>query len=273
MSKPTSIFIDDNNTFVNNNNQIFKYKQDLTKSIKERSLIFFSPVIGNDEIKEQLYRALIKENITTIAVILIGAAATSKTLFMKCIEDQCNNVIFYDAAAGSTGAGLIQLLRSNLNTRILIIDEIAEMPVNDLKTIRGLCNDGRVSKTLQSRLINFKLKGLKVFATTNNAKKFNSDLPLKSRFQSYIINKYSNDEFVRVLNFCLVNQGIVNDHDLANNLSHAMIHYNIKNVRTALSICSLIHKDDKKEDIERIIENYISFNGADCSINFNEQEE
>jgi ATPase family protein associated with various cellular activities (AAA) len=268
----TSIFIDDNNNFVNSVNQIFKYKQDLSKSIRERALEFFKPIVGNDEIKEQLYRALLKDNINTIAVILIGAAATSKTLFMKCIEEGCNNVIFYDAASGSTGAGLIQLLRSNLGTKILIIDEIAEMATNDLKTIRGLCNDGRVSKTLQSKLINFKLKGLKVFATTNNAKKFNADLPLKSRFQSYIINKYTDEEFVKVLNFCLVNQGIIQDIELANNLSHAMIYYQIKNIRTALSICSLISKEDKKEDIERIIENYIAFNAADCNVNFNEEE-
>ena len=263
-----SIFVDDDNSFINTN-QIFKYKQDLTKSIYERSEEFFKNVRGNEQIKENLYRALIRED-RIINILIIGAPATSKSLLMKQIEDQTENCIFYDAASGSTGAGLIEILRRNQNAKILIIDEISEMRGKDLEVLRGLLNDGRVSKTLKSQLVNFRMKNLKVFATSNNPTKLS--LPLKSRFQIYLINPYSDQEFMEVMKFCLMKQNIVKDENLANELSHAMIKYDIKNIRTALSICSLISAEDKHEDIKRIIENYLMFNGADCNTNFNEQE-
>lgn len=266
----TSIFIDNDDSFVINNNQIFRYKQDSeNKSILQRALTFFNNVIGNDAIKENLYRALLRED-RIVNALLIGPPATSKSLLMKCIEDQCNNVIFYDAASGSTGAGLIEILRRNQNAKILIIDEISEMRGKDLEVLRGLLNDGRVSKTLKSQLINFRMKNLKVFATSNNPTKLS--LPLKSRFQIYLINPYSDAEFIDVMKFCLIKQNIITDKELANELAHAMIKYDIKNVRQALSVCSLISPEDKHEDIKRIIEQYLMFNGAECNTNFNEQE-
>lgn len=278
--KMTSVYIDDTNkpigsiftnddSFINNSNQIFKYKQDLDKSVKERSVSFFSNVIGNEATKEQLYRALLRED-RIINILLVGPPATSKTLLVKQIEDQCNNVIFYDAASGSTGAGLIEILRRNMNTKILIIDEISEMRGKDLEVLRGLLNDGRVSKTLKSQLINFKMKNLKVFATTNNPTKLS--LPLKSRFQMYIIPAYTDDEFKKVMKFCLLKQNIVNNEKLANELSYAMIKYDIKNIRTALSVCSLIHPEDKHEDIKRVIENYLYNSAENININYNEQD-
>ena len=258
----------DTDTFINNN-QIFKYKQDIDKSIQERSQIFFGNVIGNDMTKEQLYRAILRED-RLVNILLVGPPATSKTLLVKQIEDQCNNVIFYDAASGSTGAGLIEILRRNLNTKILIIDEISEMKGKDLEVLRGLLNDGRVSKTLKSQLINFKMKNLKVFATTNNPTKLS--LPLKSRFQMYHIPAYTDEEFIKVMKFCLLKQNIVSDEQLANELSHAMIKYDIKNIRTALSVCSLIHPEDKHEDIKRVIENYLLNDASQININYNETE-
>jgi hypothetical protein len=49
-----------------------------------------------------------------------------------------------------------------------------------------------------------------------------------------------------------------------------MLHYEVKNIRTALSVCSLIDSTDKHEDIKQVIEDYITYNGADCNTNFNE---
>jgi Holliday junction DNA helicase RuvB len=252
------------------NNSIFMNPQDETIPIRERALIFFRNIIGNDDIKENLYRVLLREDKTT-NILLVGPPATSKTLLCKNIEDQCNNVIFYDASAGSTGAGLIEILRLNKNAKILIIDEISELRKNDIDVLRGLLNDGRVSKTLKSKNINFRMKGLKVFATTNNPTKLS--IPIKSRFQMYEIKNYTNEEFVKVMEFCLTNQNIVKDSKLAKELAYAMIHYNIKNIRNALSVCSLVHDTDTYADIKRIIETYIENDGSKLNINYNVEEE
>src|SRR6186997_537648 len=96
--KPVSIFVDNtelsetnqllllnDNSFITDLDSIFKYPQDLTKTIDERAEIFFKDIIGQTAIKRQLYRALLRDN-RLISILLIGAPATSKTLFMKCIE-------------------------------------------------------------------------------------------------------------------------------------------------------------------------------------------
>lgn len=275
MQKPVSIFIDDediNDSFISSNS-IFKYKQDLTKTINERALLFFSSVIGQNATKRQLYRALADEDSKEqVNILLGGAPSTAKTLFMKIIQKQCNNVLFYNAAS-STNAGLIELLRNNPQTKILIIDEIAELKANDLRALRGLLGDGEVLKALKTGNINLQIDGLRIFCTTNNLLKINRDKPLRSRLQIYLIKKYTDQEFIKVLNFCLKDKGIIKNETLANELSHGMIKYNIKHIRTALSICSLVHEDkDKHEDIKQIIKDYLANDGSNCYIDFNVEE-
>lgn len=258
-----------NESFIPNNG-IFRIAQDETITIKERALRFFSPIIGNEKMKNNLYHILLRTGVT-LNILLVGPPATSKTLFMKCIEDNCNGVLFYDAAAGSTGAGLIELLRQNKNANILIIDEIAELKKNDIDLLRGLLNDGRVSRTLKSKPVNFKMNGLKVFATTNNPTKLS--LPIKSRFQMYEIKNYTNEEFLQVIEFCLVNKGIIKKPELAKELAYAMLHYNIKNIRNALSVCSMVHEDDTHTDIKEMIETYIEMDASKLNINYNIEEQ
>lgn len=269
-----SIFIDDdiNDSFIGANS-IFKEKQDPNKDINELALEFFSPIIGHDSTKRQIYRALRKEDTVQINILLGGASGTAKSLFMKIIRKKCNDVVFYDASAGSTSAGLIEVLRNNPNCRIIIIDEIAELKSNDLKTLRGLLNDGEISKTLKSVLINFTIKNPKIFCTTNNLKKINSDKPLRSRFQIYLVRDYNKEEFIKVLQFCLKNQGIIKDDKLALELCYAMVKFEIRNVRTALSVCSLVHEGhDSHEDIKQIIKDYLMYKGDECYIDFNTEE-
>ena len=273
-TKPVSIFIDDDITqsFITSSS-IFKEVQDLSRPINDLALEFFSPVIGHDAIKRQLYRALRKEDTAQVNILLGGASGTAKTLFMQIIEKKCNGVIFYDASAGSTGAGLIEVLRNNVNCRVIIIDEIAELKANDLKTLRGLLNNGRVSKTLKSIITNFTIKHPKIFCTTNNLKKINADIPLKNRFQVYLIKKYTDSEFMKVLKHCLISKGIIKDQNLANELCHAMVIYDIKHVRIAESICQLVHEDiDVHNDIKQIIKDYLDNDGSNCNVDFNVED-
>ena len=254
-------------SFVEDLDDIFKEQQDLSKTIDERAEIFFNEVIGQTAIKRQLYRALLRDN-RLINILLIGAPATSKTLFMKIIEKKCNGVVFYDASTGSSGAGLIELIRRNPTMKILIIDEMAEMKKNDIEVFRGLANDGRISKALKTEFINLKLTNLKIFATTNNPTKLSK--PIKSRFQIYLIDPYTDSEFIEVIKFCLKKQHIIKDETLINELAHAMVKFKIKNVRNALACCSLIHEGDTYATIERVIEDYIKYDGSQCNTNFNE---
>lgn len=267
--RPTSIFIDDDDDSFIPSNSIFKTPLNEKLSIQEQSLEFFNDIIGNEDIKEQLLRSLLQKD-RTINILLCGAPATSKTMLLRNIYEKCNKVLWYDASSGSTGAGLIELLRRNQDARILIIDELTELRGGNLDILRGLLNDGSVSKTLKSQFLNFRLKGLKVLGSTNNPSKLS--LPIKSRFQMYLIDSYNDEQFIKVMEFCLLKQNIISSAQMAKELAFAMVHYKITNVRTALSICSLIHERDSHEDIKRVIENYLFNDASKININFNEQE-
>jgi replication-associated recombination protein RarA len=114
------------------------------------------------------------------------------------------------------------------------------------------------------------MKGLRVFGSTNNPTKLSK--PLKSRFQMYLVPSYDNDQFVRVMEFCLLKQNIVKSPEMAKELAFAMLRYKVTNVRTAISICSLINERDSHQDIKRVIENYLINDASRININFNEQE-
>ncbi len=269
----SALWFNSNSSFIPNNS-VFREPQNETLSITERAYLLFQDIKGLDKIKVKIYRALLQDD-RNIAIMLIGAAACGKTELFKIVEDNCNGVIFYDAAAGSTGAGLFETLRRNKRAKILVIDEISELKKNEIDMIRGLANNGRVSKTLKNDSIDFYMKGLKIFATTNNPTKLSA--PIKSRFQIYHIEPYSDSEFIEILRFRLLKMNIIDPsleqedrEKFALELSYAMLKYRIKNIRKALQVCSLIHKDDSYEEIKNEIESYIELDGTDININYNE---
>lgn len=245
---------------------LFIYQQDHTLSLRERALLFFKDVLGNDEIKENLYRILIK-NDRRINVLLHGPASTSKTMLCNIIEKNCYDVIYHDATS-STGAGLIESLYNNRSAKVLIIDEITEMRKTDIEMLRGLLNSNRITKTLRTLRYDFTLPHLKIIATCNNISKLS--VPIRSRFQEYLLQPYNDEQFKQILTFCLKRDNIITDPELADSIGDVLLHYNIRIIRKALSICNLIDQEnDTVEDIQRVIENIVYNSASDNNQNFN----
>ena len=105
---------------INNKQSILKENYG-ARTIKEQSEIFFSRIYGLYDMKENIFRALTSEE--QINVLLVGPPATSKTLFMSTIQEQCNDVFYFDAS-NTTSAGLIEELYANRKARLIIIDEL-----------------------------------------------------------------------------------------------------------------------------------------------------
>lgn len=281
MTKPISMYIepedpnDNNNELIDYsfiaNDGIFKdpYFNDESISIQERANRFFSNIIGHEPIKRMLFRALLRSN-RNVNILMVGVPANGKTMFLKAIYKGCNKVLYFDASSGSTGAGLIHLLRNNIDANILLIDELSELDKDSIEVMRSLLNDGYVNKVLRSGVINFNMKNLKIFSTTNNPTKLSK--PIKSRFQMYHVPAYTDSEFIDVMNHCLISQNIISDKKLADQLAKAMVFYGIKNIRVALSVCSLIHDGDDTKDIKYIIENFLKYDASKLNINYNEQD-
>ncbi len=248
-------------------NNLFIYQQDTNLSIFERSQLFFKKIMGYDEHKENLYRALLLKN-KNINILLHGAASNGKTIFLNEIERQCHDTIYYDATA-SSGAGLIQMLYDHRNSvKVLLIDEISELKRNDIDTLRSLLQSGRVSKTLKTLRYDFTIINLKIISTCNNISKLS--VPIRTRFQEYLMPEYSDQDFKRILCFCLKRDGIIKNEELANKIGDYLLYNGIRVVRKGVSICSLINEEiDTQEDIKRVIDNQIN-NSADMNnTNFN----
>ena len=224
-------------------------KEKYSSSTKQdQSIEFFSNIYGLDGMKENLFRALISDD--QINILLIGPSATSKTLFMTTIQEKCNNVFYFDAS-NTTGAGLIEELYNNRRARLVIIDEIDKLRKNDMNSLLGLLNDGRIVKSLKQIRYDFKFENIKVFATSNSV--ISLSKPVRSRFQEYHLNDYTDKEFLNVVKFCLQNKLPIEINEMIGIL---LIDSNIKDVRTAIGLANLLKKDDSRDDVIRVFENW-----------------
>lgn len=230
---------------------IIKTKIDNKISIEEQAKELFKEVYGLDDLKVNLYLALMSE--AQINPLLNGPPASAKTLIIKVIKSKCKDVIYYDAAAGSTGAGLINVLKNNRTARIVLIDEYDKMKKNDMNVVLGLLNDGSVDKDLKDESIHFKMN-CKVFGTCNTTKKLSK--PLLSRMQVYNIPEYNDSEFVDVVSYCLEDKVDLTDAVL---IAKVLISHDLKNVRQAISVGNMIKKGMTQEEIVKVIETLIKY--------------
>ncbi len=230
-----------------------------TQTISEQSKEFFSKIFGLDLIKENIFRVLLAKD--QVNVLLIGPPATSKTLFMMVIQEQCNDVCYFDAA-NTSGAGLIEVLYKNQKSKILIIDEIDKLKKNDLNSLLGLLNNGKIDKSLKGITYNFSMN-CKIFATSNSNTKLSK--PVRSRFQEYHLPEYSDDEYIEVVKFCLSEKITPATAEI---IAKILLAHGRKDVRTAISISNLLQIGDTMDDIARVVETWINYKSQD-SIDYN----
>jgi replication-associated recombination protein RarA len=230
-----------------------------SETIPEQSKEFFSKIYGLDSVKENIFRVLIAKE--QVNVLLIGPPATSKTLFMMVLQERCNDVCYFDAA-NTSGAGLIESLYNHQKMKILIIDEIDKLKKNDLNSLLGLLNNGKIDKSLKNMNYNFSMN-CKIFATSNSNTKLSK--PMRSRFQEYHLPEYSDGEFIEVVKFCL-DEKITSI--TAEIISKILLAHERKDVRAAISVSNLLQRDDTMDDIARVIETWIKYKSQD-SIDYN----
>ncbi len=218
------------------------------ETVEEKAQIFFSKIYGYPDIKNNLFRALVSEE--QINTLLVGSPAGGKSMFMKIIEENMNDVYYYDAS-NSTSAGLIESLYQHKDAKILLIDEIGMLKKNDLDALRGLLNDGRILKTLKKIRYDFTLKNIKVFATTND---LDIPKPIRSRFIEYHLPPYSDNDFIECVKFCLKDKFTV---EVAEIIANVLIANNLKDVRKAISVSRYVLKNDTIEQIVNTVETTI----------------
>jgi replication-associated recombination protein RarA len=215
---------------------------------QDQAIQFFSNIYGLDGMKENVFRALISEE--QINILLVGPPATSKTLVMSTIQEKCNDVFYYDAS-NTTSAGLIEELFYNRNAKLIIIDEIDKLKRNDLSSLLSLLNNGKIVKKLKEIRYDFKIENVKIFATSNSI--VNLSKPVRSRFQEYYLREYGDDDFIKVVKFCLIKKL---PEEICEAIGLMLISIERKDVRAAIGISNLLKTNDTKEDVLRVFENW-----------------
>ncbi|HEY6535347.1 MAG TPA: ATP-binding protein [Candidatus Nitrosocosmicus sp.] len=239
---------------INKKNHTVFIENPLGENMIEQSKQFFVKIYGLDPIKENIYRALLAKD--QVNVLLIGPPATSKTLFMTIIQERCNDVCYFDAA-NTSGAGFIDFLFNHQKSKILIIDEIDKLKKNDLNSLLGILNNGKINKNLKNITYNFSIK-CKILATSNSNTKLSK--PMRSRFQEYHLPEYSNEEYIKVVKFCL-NKDI--DPTISETIARSLLAHDRKDVRAAISISNLLQINDTVEDIARVVDTWINYKSHD----------
>jgi len=250
---------EDYNTIERENKMIHTANNNVT--IFDKAKMFFEPIYGLDEIKENLYISMESEE--QINILLFGAPATAKTLFMNCIKEKKKNVLYIDFSTGTTGAGLISLLKNNQKAEYILIDEIDKAKKNDMNVILGLLANGSVDKDLKGSHIHFKMKA-KIIGTCNSTK--NLSKPFLSRMQVYHLPEYTDEQYLDVVCNCLEYKlGLAASVLIAKTL----LAHDLKNVRLAISIGKMLPRGLTQYEITRVINNYLKHSLIDEEIDYN----
>src|SRR5438093_149531 len=151
----------------------------------------FENILGNDDIKLILNRAILSER--PVHILLIGRPGCAKTMFLIEMMRRLKNSYFI-VGSNTTKAGLVNQLFEK-EPKYLLIDEIDKMSGNDQVSLLHLMETGIISETKVKKTRQFELVSW-VFASANNPERIID--PLLSRFLVLEVPEYTFEEFVRV---------------------------------------------------------------------------
>jgi MoxR-like ATPase len=152
-------------------------QQELKLSVRERALNTFSNIVGLDDIKEMMLRAL--ESPERAHTLLIGPPACAKSLFMLEIEKGMQSEVYFTEGAATTKAGLQKFIAENPHKEIIIIDEIDKMQMQHQESLLTMMERGEftTTKVRNTQTVN---ANMVIFATSNSTERLSK--PLLSRF-------------------------------------------------------------------------------------------
>ena len=153
----------------------------------------FDEIIGYDDLKELFMKCLVVKD--GCNVLLSGPPASSKTIFLLSIQKEVSNVCFIDAT-NTSGSGLVDYLFEHPDTQVICIDEIDKLKKNDQTALLNLLENGILSSTKVRKTRSIRLKGVKVFATSNDVGRLVE--PLRSRFLKFELPEYTWENFLEI---------------------------------------------------------------------------
>ena len=215
---------------------------------------FFSSIYGYSDIKKLLMRAMVSKE--SIAILLSGPPASSKTIFLMEMMKGLDNTCYIDCT-NTTGAGLVDGL-FNKNIQYLLLDEVEKMAKKDQNVLLNTIETGMLVETKISKTRQKKLNNLKVFATTNNLDALSP--PLRSRFMEFHLSEYTFDQFCEIARR-LLSKRVGHSNQVADEIASAVWNeMNSKDIRDVLSIAKLVRSID---DVSWLVQVYKKYGNLD----------
>jgi Holliday junction DNA helicase RuvB len=179
--------------------------------------------------------------------------------------ENLKNCVYIDVANAS-GRGIIDNLSNNKNTKYILLDEIDKLKKNEQSLLLNLLETGEVNVNLKSEKIKFKMNNPIVFGTSNSKDRLTK--PLFSRFQSYFLREYTDEEFTLVSENLLVTKFAFSS-DVSNVIAGRLLLHGSKDIRKVLQVAKLIRKGDGEREVMGIIDTFLKYqNEGDVEYNY-----
>ena len=214
----------------------------------------FKNIVCRDDLKEIMARSVFAENRTK--TLLVGGPGTAKTLFAIEICKKMKNWHFFDGTVTS-GKGFIDWMYEHQNAQGVAIDEIDKLKRNEQAMLYNFLESGQIDYETSKAKYHFRMEKCKVVATSNSLERLSK--PLKSRFAILHIPSYTFEEFVEISVRILGE-----NYNILANVAEAIANVtwntlNCRDVRMLDHIGSRIRKDDRADDIERLVNLMIKY--------------
>jgi Holliday junction DNA helicase RuvB len=196
----------------------------------------FKLIVGYDDIKRMFTKALLSKE--PVHILLVGAPASGKSLFMNEIEQL--GIARYSLGSAIRNAGLTRFLIEN-RPEILIVDELDDMRLHELDVLHGLMSEQPIISEIKTgRNTELELK-CKVFGSCNDT----SRLPEKllSRFIVLHLPNYTEEQFIEIIVNVLTKQEYKTQEIaeyIASQLIKALQRYEIRLAVKCARLCDTI---------------------------------
>lgn len=212
---------------------------------------FFSNIVGNDDVKKLLMRAIVAKD--GVSYCLVGPPASAKSVFLQEMEKGLDDAVFIDGT-GASGRGLVDVLVSKPNVKYLLIDEIDKMTKRDVTVLYNVLETGRLQRNKKDQKFDMMFPGLRVFATSNSRERLPK--PLQSRIQPLIMYEYSYEEFEQIAIRLLTQRYKLPETTAIKIASGVWTKLKSKDIRRVLAIGRVANRTDSDNDIDWLIETH-----------------
>lgn len=193
------IIYEDNNTIVT----VGKVKKELNQVAEiakpTNYKIMLDNIIGYEGIKRRLRANINHKGRKKIHTLIVGAAGTSKTVFLKSLESElvpqgCN--FHYIDCATMTKRGLLDYLFENDNIEVLALDEVDKVPKEYQAVFLNLLETGILQTTTFNNIRRKEVKNMIVVATANYLEKLIE--PVRTRLFTLYVKAYDKTEYLYI---------------------------------------------------------------------------